>query len=164
MCKILSNILLSRLTPYGEEIIGTISMDFDATCQLLIIRYILHFSNSWEKKWKYNAPVHQLFIDFKNAYDSIGREVLYNILIEFGIPRKLVMLIKMCLNEIYSTVWVCKHVIVMFYVKNSRNKEMLYCHCFLTLFLVYDIKEDSSKPGYLEIKWYTSAFGLCWWC
>jgi hypothetical protein len=27
--------------------------------------------------------VHQLFIDFKKAYDSVRREVLYNILIEF---------------------------------------------------------------------------------
>jgi hypothetical protein len=32
------------------------------------------------------------------------REVLYNILVQFGIPRKLVGLIKMCLNETYSTV------------------------------------------------------------
>jgi hypothetical protein len=41
--------------------------------------------------------VHRLFIDFKKAYDSVRREVLYNILTEFGIPRKLAGLIKMCL-------------------------------------------------------------------
>jgi len=35
--KILSNILLSRLTPYAEEIIGIINVDFDATGQLMII-------------------------------------------------------------------------------------------------------------------------------
>ena len=43
-----------------------------------------------EKKWEYNESVHQLFIDFKKAYDSVRREVFYNILIEFGIPMKLV--------------------------------------------------------------------------
>jgi hypothetical protein len=34
--------------------------------------------------------------------------MLYNILIEFGVLRKLVGLIKMCLNETYSTVRVGK--------------------------------------------------------
>ena len=53
-CRILSNILLLRLTPYAGEI-----------------------------------------------FSSVRREVLYNILIEFGIPMKLVTLIKMCLNETF---------------------------------------------------------------
>ncbi|KAJ4434206.1 hypothetical protein ANN_22754 [Periplaneta americana] len=57
-----------------------------------------------EKKWEYKGTVHQLFIDFKKAYDSVKREVLYNILIEFGILNKLVRLIKMCLSETYSRV------------------------------------------------------------
>jgi hypothetical protein len=46
--------------------------------------------------------VDQLFIDFQKAYVSVRREELYNILIEFGVPMKLVRLIKMCLNETYS--------------------------------------------------------------
>jgi hypothetical protein len=33
--------------------------------------------------------VHLLFIDFKEAYDSVRREVLYSILMEFGIPMTL---------------------------------------------------------------------------
>jgi hypothetical protein len=66
--------------------------------QIFYIRQIL------EKKWEYNGTVHQLFIDFKKAYDPIKRKVLYNVLLEFGIPKKLVRLIKMCLNETYSKV------------------------------------------------------------
>jgi len=33
-----------------------------------------------------NEAVHQLFIDFKKDYDSVRREVLYNILFGFDIP------------------------------------------------------------------------------
>jgi hypothetical protein len=60
-------------------------------------------------QWGFNETVHQLLVDFKKAYDSVRREVLYNILIEFGIPMKLVRLIKMCLNETYSKVRIGKH-------------------------------------------------------
>jgi hypothetical protein len=42
---------------------------------------------------------HQLFIDFKTAYDSVRKEVLYNILSESGVPMKPVMLIKLCLTK-----------------------------------------------------------------
>jgi hypothetical protein len=48
---------------------------------------------------EYNETVHQVFIDFKRESDSVRREVLYSILIEFAVPVKLVRLIKMCLNE-----------------------------------------------------------------
>ena len=41
-----------------------------------------------EKKWEYNEAVHQLFIDIKKVYDSVRREVLYNILIEFRVPQE----------------------------------------------------------------------------
>jgi hypothetical protein len=104
--KILSNILLSTLIPYADEIIGDHQCGFRcnrSTDQIVYIRQIL------EKKWEYNGTLHQLFIDFKIAYDSVRREALYNILIECGIPRKLVGLIKMCLNETYSRVRIGKN-------------------------------------------------------
>jgi hypothetical protein len=59
-------------------------VDFDTTGQLLIIYSA--FFKYLRKKWDYNEAVHHLFIDFKKAYDSLGREVLYNILIEFVSP------------------------------------------------------------------------------
>jgi len=48
--------------------------------------------------------VHQLFIDIKKAYNTVRIKALNNILIEFGIPMKLVRLIKLYLNETYSRV------------------------------------------------------------
>jgi hypothetical protein len=44
---------------------------------------------------------------------------LFNILIECGIPMKLVKLIKMCLNETYSEVWMGKHLNDIFAIKNG---------------------------------------------
>jgi hypothetical protein len=105
--KILSNILLSKLSPCVNEIIGDHRCGFrrnrSTTDLIFCIRQIL------EKKWEYNESVHQLFIDFKEAYDSVRREVLYNILIEFGVPMKLVRLINMCLIEAHNKVRIRKH-------------------------------------------------------
>jgi hypothetical protein len=57
------------------------------------------FVRYWRKKWEYNETVDQLFVDYKKDYDSVRSEVLYNILIEFGITMKLDRLIKKCLNK-----------------------------------------------------------------
>jgi len=66
--------------------------------------------------------VHQLFKDCKKTYDSGRGEVLYNILIQFGIHMKLVKLIKMCLNETCSRVRVGKHSSDMFPVRNGLKQ------------------------------------------
>jgi len=104
---------------------------FDAKGRLLIIYSA--FDKYLRKKWECNEEVHQLFIDFKKAYDSVRREILYKILIEFGIPRKLVRLIKMSLTETYSRVRVSKSVSNRFTVRNGLKKETLYHQCFSTL-------------------------------
>jgi retron-type reverse transcriptase len=118
--KILSNFLLSTLIPYADEIIGDHQCGFrrnrSTTDQIFYIRRIL------EKKWEYNGTVHQLFIDFKKAYDSFRREALYNILIELGIPRKLVGLIKSCLNETYSRVSTGKNLSDKFTIENGLKQ------------------------------------------
>jgi hypothetical protein len=55
-----------------DEIIGDHQCGFrrnrSTTDQIFCIRQIL------EKKWEYNETVHQLFVDFKKAYDSVRRE------------------------------------------------------------------------------------------
>jgi hypothetical protein len=53
--------------------------------------------------------LHRLSINVKKAYVSVRKEVLYNILTEFGVPLKLVRLTEMCLIETYSKIHVDKH-------------------------------------------------------
>jgi hypothetical protein len=74
------------------------------------------------EKWDYNGRVYQLFIDRKKAYDSVRREVLYNILIESGKPRKLVGQIQMCLNETNSTVRTGKYHSEKFRIQNGLKQ------------------------------------------
>jgi hypothetical protein len=51
------------------------------------------------------VTVRQLFIhvDFKKTYDSAGRKILYNILIEVEVPMKLARLNIICLNKYLSS-------------------------------------------------------------
>jgi hypothetical protein len=79
------------------------------------------FVRYWRKKWEYNETVHQLFTGFKKVFDSVRREVLY-ILIRFGVPTKLIRLIKMCLNETYSKVHIGIHLSENFPIKNGLKQ------------------------------------------
>jgi hypothetical protein len=68
-------------------------VSFNVTHQLLI--RFLAFARHWRKKWEYKNTVHKLLIDL---------EVLYNILIQLGVPMKLAGLIKICLKETYNNI------------------------------------------------------------
>jgi hypothetical protein len=97
------------------KLLGIISVGFDVTDQPVIrfsaiVRY-------WRKKWKYNETVYQIFTGFKKACDSVKREVLYNILIEFGVLMTLVSLIKMCSNETYCKVCIRNILLIVFLSK-----------------------------------------------
>jgi hypothetical protein len=72
-------------------------------------------------KWKYEV-VHQLFIDFKKACDSVRKKVLYNILSEIDILIQLVKLIKMCLSETYNRVQVSSYLSDIFPIKNGLKQ------------------------------------------
>jgi hypothetical protein len=83
---------------------------------------VFTFVRFWRKIWEYNETVHQLFVDFKKAYVSVRTEVLYNILIEFGIPMKLVRLITMCLNKMYSKIHIGEHLADNFHIQNGLKQ------------------------------------------
>jgi hypothetical protein len=106
-----------------------------------IMDQIFYIWQILEKKWEYNGTVHQLFIDFKKAYDSIKREVLYNILLEFGIPKKLVRIIKMRLSEIYSKVRIGKLLSDKFSVQNGLKQGDVLSPLLFNFTLEYAIRK-----------------------
>ena len=92
--KILAHIIYKRLKVYCENITGDYQAGFrtnrSTSDQIFILRQAL------EKYWEYNKTSYHIFVDFRQAYDSVHRASLWNILKSFHIPAKLIRLIQMC--------------------------------------------------------------------
>jgi hypothetical protein len=86
-----------------------------------------------EKKCEYNGTVHKLYVDSEKICDSVRTDVLYNILTEFFMPTKLVRLIKVCLNETHSNVYIDKSLSDAFPIQNGLKQGGALSPLFSTL-------------------------------
>jgi hypothetical protein len=122
------------------------NVDFDVIDQRLIK---LSISGTYRlKKGSIMVQYINFFIDFKEVYNSVRREVLYNILIEFGTPMKQVVLIKTYLNETYSTVRIGKYQSDSFPIQNGLKQEDALSPLLYTFTLEYAIKTiQGSQKG-----------------
>jgi hypothetical protein len=99
----------------------------------------------------YNGRVHQLFIDFEKAYDSVRREVLCNILIEINIILKLVMLIKIFLNETYSKVRTGKNLSDAFPIQNCLKQGDALSSFLFKFSLKHDMRKVQENQERMEL-------------
>jgi hypothetical protein len=100
--KIFSTILAERLQPLMENFLHPYQAGFrrgrSTTDQIFAIRQII------QKSYEMNQETEHLFIDFRQAYDTIDREGLWEIMAEFGFPYKLIRLLKATLTGVRSCV------------------------------------------------------------
>jgi len=89
--KIFAILLYNRLSKIIEPEIGNYQMGFrpnrSTIDNLFIVRQI------YEKCHEYNIDLHNIFIDFSQAFDTINRDVIYNSLMKHNFPDKLIKLI-----------------------------------------------------------------------
>jgi hypothetical protein len=105
--------------------LGIISVGFDATDQLLIRSFA--FVRYWRKKGN-TMRVHQLFVDFKKAYDSVR-------------------LIKMCLNETCSKVHIGIHLSDNCPIQNGLKQGAALSQLLFNLALGYANRKVQENPG-----------------
>ena len=90
--KIFTKIILNRISEVIESLLRENQCGFRTKrgcCdQIFTLRQII------EKSLEFNNNLYICFVDFKQAYDSVWRDTLWQALPSYGIPEKLVRLLK----------------------------------------------------------------------
>ena len=95
--KIQARIMCNRLMPWYLAVVGNYQAGFMPGKSTVDNVFIIRQIN--EKFHEYAKTSWHIFVDYKQAYDSVHRPSLWNMLREFNIPEKLVRLVKMCYSN-----------------------------------------------------------------
>lgn len=99
LLKVISKVLVGRIRPHLEEIIGPLQSSFipkRGTCDnALIAQEIVHYMH--KKKGKSGYIMFK--IDFEKAYDRVDWQFLRLTLSEFGFPHHSINLIMSCVTQ-----------------------------------------------------------------
>ena len=91
--KILNRILISRITPGLEQILRDNQAGFrhGRSCceQIFVVRQLFERCKEFS-----NHPIFACFVDYKAAFDSVDRTILWEALALYGIPDRYINLIK----------------------------------------------------------------------
>ena len=149
-CKIFSRIILKTISAATDTFLRQEQAGFrrGKSCidHIFTLRQILEQSTEW------NSTIYIAFIDFEKPFDSLHRESLWRILRHYGIPQKMVNVIKILYIDIQCQVACTSRMTDIFRVKFGVKQE-----CILSLFLftlaIDWLMTEITKDGNRGISW-----------
>jgi len=93
-----------------------------------------------------------LIIDYKQAYDTVNRETIWNTLIIFEVPTKIVIMIKLCMNKTRCKVKFNQHFSDEFEIKTGLQEGDTLSPVFFNIALETIINETQNKYGGLNLE------------
>ena len=100
--KLLTSVLCERLKPQAKTLIGPYQCGFRPANST--IDQIFTLCQMLEKRHENQDKTHQLFVDFKAAFDSPVRDGIYAAMSELSMPTKQIRLRRMALSNSCSCV------------------------------------------------------------
>ena len=90
--KVLTRVILNRMKVAVDEALRDEQAGFrkDRSCidQIATLRIIVEQTIEW------SSPLYLLFVDFEKAFNSLDREAMWRILRHYGIPNKIINMLK----------------------------------------------------------------------
>ena len=92
VAKVMGKVLIRRIADGVDEKLRKEQAGFrsgrSTVEQIFVLRNIVEQALEW------NAILYVCFVDYEKAFDSVHRETLWKIMESYGIPRKLVKMVK----------------------------------------------------------------------
>ncbi|KAI0231053.1 hypothetical protein LSAT2_018566 [Lamellibrachia satsuma] len=155
--KVFSRVIFDRISEALDPLLRKEQAGFrkGKSCgdHIFTLRQILEQCQEW------NTPIYANFVDFEKAFDSIHRDSLWRILRHYGIPPKIVSIIKLLYGD-FSTKVICgQYLTEDFEIKTGVKQGCILSPFLFCLGIDWVMKETAlgDKSG---IKWtFTETLG-----
>lgn len=148
--KILGRIVIDRIKIGIDKKLRPEQAGFrqgkSTTEQIFILRNIIEQSIEWQSSLYIN------FIDFEKAFDSIHRDSLWEIMRQYGIPGKIINIVKLMYSDSVCAVLDDGEVTEWFQVKTGV-KQGCVMSGFLFLLVIDWMMRETTKDNNTGIRW-----------
>ena len=148
--KIFSRVILQRMNIALDNKIRIEQAGFrkGRSCidHIFALRQIVEQSNEW------NSSIYMVFVDFEKAFDSLHRESLWKILRHYGIPLKMVSVIKALYTDFHCQV-VCNNQLTEYFEVSTGVRQGCILSPFLFNLAMDWLMRETIKDNNRGIRW-----------